>query len=107
MNQQNLLFQTPKLALTRDEAAEALGISPATLDRLTQRGLLRPSRALRRPLYAVEEVKRFLRETTGGIESCSKRPDQTAEVLQFQRESEPHRQNDYDEAQPLEASRGR
>lgn len=54
----------PKLALTRLEAAEAIGISPATLDRLTQRGLLRPSRATRRPLYAVKEIERFLKATT-------------------------------------------
>jgi hypothetical protein len=107
MNEHQFLFETPKLALTRVEAADALGISPATLDRLTQRGLLRPSRALRRPLYAVEEIKRFLRETTGGIEPCSKQPDQTADVLQFQRASEPHRQNDYDELLPLETSCGK
>jgi hypothetical protein len=53
-----------KLALNRAEAAEALGVSPATLDRLTLRGLLRPSRATRRPLYAVKELERFLKETT-------------------------------------------
>lgn len=107
MNEQRFLFQTPKLALRRVEAAKALSTSPAGLDRLAKRGLLHPCRAFRRPLYAVEELKRFLRETTGGIEPCSKPPDQTAEVLVFQRESEPHRQNDYDELQPLEASRGR
>lgn len=54
----------PKLALTRDEAGEALGISPITVDRLTKRGLLRPSRATRRPLYPVWEIERFLRETS-------------------------------------------
>ena len=53
----------PKLALNRIEAAEAIGISPATLDRLTVRGLLRPSRATRRPIYAVKELERFLKET--------------------------------------------
>jgi hypothetical protein len=52
------------LALTRLQAAEALNVSPATLDRLTLRGLLRPSRAIRRPLYAIAEIERFLRETT-------------------------------------------
>jgi predicted urease superfamily metal-dependent hydrolase len=56
-----------KLALTRVEAATALGVSPATIDRLTARGLLRPSRALRRPLYAVSEIERFLRETTAHL----------------------------------------
>ena len=54
----------PKLALNRLEAAKALGLSPATLDRLTLRGLLRPSRATRRPIYAVKELERFLNETT-------------------------------------------
>jgi len=53
-----------KLALTREEAAEALGIGPISLDRLARRGLIHPSRALRRPLYPVWELVRFLRETT-------------------------------------------
>ena len=57
----------PKLALSRNEAAAALGVSPATVDRLAERGLLKPSRALRRPLYTVAELERFLRETTGAI----------------------------------------
>jgi DNA-binding transcriptional MerR regulator len=56
-----------RLALTRTQAAEALGVSPVTIDRLTKRGLLRPSRATRRPLYAVSEIERFLRETTAEI----------------------------------------
>jgi DNA-binding transcriptional MerR regulator len=55
---------TPRCAFTRVEAARALGISPATIDRLTKRGLLHPSRALYRPLYAVSEIERFLRETS-------------------------------------------
>jgi len=54
----------PKLGFNRVEAAKALGVSPATIDRLTLRGLLRPSRATRRPIYAVRELERFLRETT-------------------------------------------
>jgi DNA-binding transcriptional MerR regulator len=54
----------PKLALTRVEAAQALGIKPLTLYRLEKRGLLHPSRATRRPLYAVAELERFLRDTT-------------------------------------------
>ena len=56
-----------KLALSRTEAAEALGVSAITIDRLVKRGLLRPSRATRRPLFAVVEIERFLRETTGGL----------------------------------------
>ncbi len=58
----------PKLALSRKEVAQALGVSPITVDRLALRGLLRPSRATRRPLYAVDEIRRFLAETTGNIE---------------------------------------
>lgn len=57
-----------KLALSRTDAAQALGVSPVTIDRLALRGLLRPSRATRRPLYAVEELRRFLAETTGTLE---------------------------------------
>jgi hypothetical protein len=59
---------TPKLALTRLEAAAALGVSAPTIDRLAQRGLLRPSRATRRPLYAVKEIERFLKATTPAAE---------------------------------------
>lgn len=58
----------PRLAYTRKEAAEALGIKPVTIDRLAKRGLLHPSRATRRPLYALEELQRFLRETKCGID---------------------------------------
>ena len=58
----------PKLALSRTEAAQALGLSPVTIDRLTKRGLLHPSRATRRPLYPVFEIERFLRETSAVIE---------------------------------------
>mgnify|MGYP000869452398 CR=1 FL=1 len=56
---------TPKLALNRKEAAAALSVSAVTIDRLTERGLLKPSRATRRPLYSVAEIERFLRDTTG------------------------------------------
>lgn len=52
-----------RLALTREEAAEAIGQSVVTIDRLTKRGLLRPSRATRRPVYPIWEIERFLRET--------------------------------------------
>ena len=57
----------PKLALTREEAGESLGISAVTVDRLAKRGLLHPSRATRRPLYSVWELERFLKETTGAL----------------------------------------
>lgn len=61
---ENQPSHAPKLALTREEAGEALGISAITVDRLAKRGLLRPSRATRRPLYSVSEIERFLQETT-------------------------------------------
>jgi hypothetical protein len=54
----------PKLALNRLEAAQAIGVSPATLDRLAQRGLVRPCRATYRPIYSVKELERFLRENS-------------------------------------------
>jgi hypothetical protein len=53
----------PKLALTREETAQAIGVHPITISRLTERGLIRPSRATRRPLYPVTEIERFLRDT--------------------------------------------
>jgi DNA-binding transcriptional MerR regulator len=56
-----------RLAYTRTEAAELLGMNPITLDRLAKRGLITPSRATRRPLYEYEELLRFLRETTSQL----------------------------------------
>jgi hypothetical protein len=37
-----------------------LGISPVSLDRLVQRGLLKPCRALRRPLFTEADLVSFL-----------------------------------------------
>lgn len=54
----------PKLGYGRAEAAKILGISVESLDRLVVRGLLKPSRALRRPLFSLRELERFLEETT-------------------------------------------
>lgn len=45
------------------ETAEILGVSYISVHRLTKRGLLRPSRALRRMIFSGEEIDRFLRET--------------------------------------------
>jgi hypothetical protein len=53
-----------KLALNRIEAAKAISVSPATLDRLAQRGLIRPCRATYRPIYWVKELERFLKENS-------------------------------------------
>lgn len=54
------LGEIPRLALTRTETAAALGVKPTTIWRLTTRGLLRPNRATRIPLYPVSEIERFL-----------------------------------------------
>ena len=53
-----------RLALTRQETAKALGVTPMTVDRLVARGLLRPCCAIRRPLFPRAEIERFLRETS-------------------------------------------
>lgn len=50
-----------RIAFTRTEAARMLGVTPITVDRLTKRGLLRPNRSTRRPLYPHAELERFLR----------------------------------------------
>jgi predicted site-specific integrase-resolvase len=60
--------EPPKLGFNRVEAAQALGVSPATLDRLTARGLLRPCRATYRPIYWVGELERFLQENSKSAE---------------------------------------
>jgi len=57
------LKNSGRLAFTRTEAARILGVASVSIDRLTRRGLLRPSRATRRPLYPVWELERFLRDT--------------------------------------------
>ena len=58
------ISQAPKLGLNRIDAAKAIGVSPATLDRLTARGLLRPCRVTYRPIYWVGELERFLKENS-------------------------------------------
>lgn len=63
MGKNKIQNNVPKLALTREEAAQAIGCHAITISRLTERGLLRPSRATRRPLYPVTEIERFLRDT--------------------------------------------
>jgi predicted DNA-binding transcriptional regulator AlpA len=57
-----------KLAFSRVETAQVLGVSAPTIDRLVKRGQLKPSRATRRPLFPVWEIERFLRETTFAVE---------------------------------------
>jgi hypothetical protein len=49
-----------KKGFKRAEAAIYLGITAVTIDRLTKRGLLHPSRALRHPIYSRDDLDRFL-----------------------------------------------
>ena len=63
--------ESPKLALTREETAKALGLGASTLDKLAARGLIRPSRATRRPIYPLREIERFLRDTTVQLEQAN------------------------------------
>jgi hypothetical protein len=56
-----------KKGFKRAEAAIYLGVAKITIDRLTQRGLLHPSRALRHPIYSKDDLDRFLRETSEPI----------------------------------------
>ena len=57
-----------KKGFKRAEAAIYLGVAKITIDRLTMRGLLHPSRALRHPIYSRDDLDRFLRETSEPIE---------------------------------------
>ena len=57
-----------KKGYKRAEAATYLGVAKITIDRLTKRGLLHPSRALRHPIYSRDDLDRFLRETSEPIE---------------------------------------
>jgi len=57
-----------KKGFKRAEAAIYLGVAKITIDRLTKRGLLHPSRALRHPIYSRDDLDRFLRETSEAIE---------------------------------------
>jgi len=52
-----------KLCYTTNEAAEMLGVNPATIWRLTKRGLLRPSKGIRYARYTLDELQRYLRDT--------------------------------------------
>lgn len=54
----------PKLAYSLRETAKIIGVSYITAFRLTKRGLLKSSSALRTKIIPHTEIERFLRETT-------------------------------------------
>ncbi len=54
---------TPPCGFSMREVADLLGVSYMSVFRLTRRGLLRPSQALRKKIFSLEEIQRFLRET--------------------------------------------
>ena len=49
-------------ALKLKDAAEYLGISPISVRRLIERGLIKPNRALRHVIIPLSELTRFLAE---------------------------------------------
>ena len=53
----------PPLAYSRDEAANMLGISTPTLDRLAKEGAISPSRIKGCVRYSVVELQAFLERT--------------------------------------------
>ena len=53
---------TPVGALKLKDAAKYLGVSPISVRRLIQRGLIKPNRALRHVLIPVDELNKFLSE---------------------------------------------
>ena len=64
MQDQVTIKPSERMAYTMRETAEILGVSYQTLWRLSQRGLIRSSSALRTKLFSKEEINRFLRSTT-------------------------------------------
>jgi len=56
--------QLPRLAYTLKETAKILGISYITAWRLTKRGLLKASSALRTKIVSASEIERFLKSTS-------------------------------------------
>lgn len=53
---------TAPLAFTKAQVAALLNISQRSVARLADRGLLRPIRILRRPLFSAQQVRQLLEE---------------------------------------------
>jgi excisionase family DNA binding protein len=58
--------EKPIGALKVTGAAKYLNVTPATVRRLVGRGLLKPNRALRHWIFAVDELDRFLHDAVEG-----------------------------------------
>ncbi|MCS4155053.1 excisionase family DNA binding protein [Salinibacter ruber] len=56
----------PDALLTREEAAERLGISERTLDDMADRGEIQPVRIRGRVLYSPDTLKAYIRRRAGG-----------------------------------------
>lgn len=52
--------QAPRLSYKIKEAAQILGVSPVTVRRAIDRGLLKPCRAFRHTLISAEQLKKFI-----------------------------------------------
>ena len=51
-----------RLMLNKEDTAKLLSMSTETVDRLAKRGILKPNRKTRRPLYSIYEIIRFLQD---------------------------------------------
>ena len=51
-----------RLMLNKEDTAKLLSMSTETVDRLAKRGILKPNRKTRRPLYSIYELIRFLQD---------------------------------------------
>jgi predicted site-specific integrase-resolvase len=52
-----------RIAYSKKEACEVLGLSNVTLWRLEKKGLLKPIHGLRHKIYSVEAIKKFAART--------------------------------------------
>jgi transposase len=50
----------PRISYKINEAAKIIGVSPITIRRAINRGLLKPSRAFRHPLIPAEQLQRLI-----------------------------------------------
>lgn len=61
---ENSALPQARLAYSKNELSQLLGLSPVTLWRLEKKGLLRPVAGVRHKLYSANAVSRFLEGRT-------------------------------------------